>query len=278
MSEPIICEYCGSKSKNKNSLYIHQKGAAKCIKKQVEKLGKPLYELKLENKKEKSKKERKPKEESESESEEEENQEIPFISSSEEGSDIDIQISESEEEEVVVKSKFSNSKILFKNKEPSPPKEKTPPKEEQKHDTDTTPLNTESTPRKSLKHPELMSEINDIKKEVDTKEIISSILTALNSKDNKVLEEIKKMRDELKDRDESLRKTISKLEKTLNDCNPLTIIEIIKRIQAEIESKDDLLQIFKDDLEETLDKYYDLYKKLKDIKYDMEDMVYGDKK
>jgi hypothetical protein len=27
-----------------------------------------------------------------------------------------------------------------------------------------------------------------------------------------------------------------------------------------------------------LEKYYELYKKLKDIKYDMEDMVYGDKK
>ena len=54
MSEPIICEYCGSKSKTKNGLYIHQKGTARCIKMQVEKLGKPLYELKLENKNEKS--------------------------------------------------------------------------------------------------------------------------------------------------------------------------------------------------------------------------------
>jgi hypothetical protein len=270
MSEPIICEYCGSKSKTKNSLYIHQKGTARCIKMQVEKLGKPLYELKLENKKEKSKKEPKvepktePKEESESESEseEDENQEIPFISTSEE-SDVDIQISESEEE--VIKPKFSNAK-LFKKKELTPKEE--PRKEE--------PRNTE--PRKSLKHPELMSEINNVKKEVDTKEIVSSILTALNSKDNKVLEEIKKLRDELKDRDEALRKTITKLEKTLNDCNPLSIIEIIKKIQAEVETKDDLLQIFKEDLEETLDKYYELYKKLKDVKYDMEDMVYGDKK
>jgi chromosome segregation ATPase len=122
-----------------------------------------------------------------------------------------------------------------------------------------------------------MSEVNEVKKqEVD---IVSSILSALNSKDNKVLEEIKKLRDELKDRDEALRKTITKLEKTLTDCNPSSIIEIIKRIQAEVETKDDLLQIFKEDLEETLDKYYELYKKLKDVKYDMEDMVYGkDKK
>lgn len=274
MSEPIICEYCGSKSKTKNGLYIHQKGTAKCIKMQVEKLGKPLYELKLENKKEKEKSKKEPnpkvetKEESESESEEDENQEIPFISSSEE--DIDIQMSESEEE--VIKPKFTNPKLLFKKKESSPPKERTP--KEQHH------ITPEPAPRKSLKHPELMSEVNDVKKqEVDTKEIVSSILSALNSKDNKVLEEIKKLRDELKDRDDSLRKTITKLEKTLTDCNPLSIIEIIKRIQAEVETKDDLLQIFKEDLEETLDKYYELYKKLKDVKYDMEDMVYGkDKK
>ncbi len=276
MSEPIICEYCGSNSKNKNTLYIHQKGAAKCIKMQIEKLGKPLYELKQENKKEKKEKtkvETKAKSDSEndSESEEDENQEIPFISSSED--DIDIQISSDESEsespkEEVVKPKFSNTKLLFKKKELSPAKE-----------------NREITPRKSLKHPELMSEINDIKKQeinIDTKEIVSSILNALNSKDNKVIEEIKKLRDELKNRDEeaqkrdeTLRKSISKLEKTLNDCNPSSTIEIIKRIQAEVETKDDLLQIFKEDLEETLDKYYELYKKLKDIKYDMEDMVYG---
>jgi len=281
MSEYLICEFCNSKSKSKHLLTIHQKGVAKCIKMQIEKLGKPLYEAslkKLENKKDKPKKEPKdePKEESssESESEEDENQEIPFISSSEEESDIDIQMSESEEEtpKEAVKPKFTNSKLLFKKKESSPPKE-------QPHNTPESRI-TEPAPRKSLKHPELMSEVNDVKKqEVDTKEIVSSILSALNTKDNKVLEEIKKLRDELKDRDDALRKTITKLEKTLTDCNPLSIIEIIKRIQAEVETKDDLLQIFKEDLEETLDKYYELYKKLKDVKYDMEDMVYGkDKK
>ena len=269
MSEPIICEYCGSNSKNKNTLYIHQKGAAKCIKMQIEKLGKPLYELKKENKKEKTKVEVKAESSSEEESDEDENQEIPFISSSEEDIDIQISSDESEEEkpkEETVKPKFT----MFKKKVSSPPKEE--------------PRIAEPTPRKSLKHPELMSEINDVKKQ-DTKEIVSTILNALNSKDNKVIEEIKKLRDELKirddeaqKRDETLRKTINKLEKTLNNCNPSSIIEIIKKIQAEVETKDDLLQIFKEDLEETLDKYYELYKKLKDIKYDMEDMVYGKEK
>ena len=38
MSEPLICEYCGSKSKSKTLLNIHQKGVAKCINMQIKKL------------------------------------------------------------------------------------------------------------------------------------------------------------------------------------------------------------------------------------------------
>jgi hypothetical protein len=244
MSEPIICEFCGSKSKGKHLLYIHQKGAAKCIKKQIEKLGKPLYE-----KKEDKKSEPKKEEESDESEEDDENQELPFSSSDE-----DINLSESEPETTFnepVKSKFSIKQNLFKKQAQEEPKE--------------------------------VIKENENTKEIESK--LSLILNTLNSKDNKVLDEIKKLREELKQRDdeaqkrdETLRKNITKLEKVITENNPSSIIETIKRIQAEVETKDDLLQIFKEDLEETLEKYYELYKKLKDIKYDMEDMVYGDKK
>ena len=271
MSEPLICEYCGSKSKNKNLLNIHQKGVAKCIKMQIQKLGKPLYEpKKVEDKKEDTKKE------SEDDESEDENQELPFSSSDD--SDEDINLSESEPEitfKEPVKSKFSIKTNLFKNKAKEEPIKETTPR-----NTETTPRNTETTPRKTLK-PEPNNEVNT--KEIESK--LSLILNTLNSKDNKVLEEIKKLREELKQReeeaqkrDENIRKMISKLEKVIGENNPSSIIEIIKRIQAEVECKDDLLQIFKEDLEETCDKYYELYKKLKDVKYDMEEMVYGKEK
>jgi hypothetical protein len=257
MSEPIMCEFCGSKSKTKALLTIHQKGAAKCIKKQIEKLGKPLYEKK-EDKKSEPKNEPKVESESDNESEEDENQELPFSDSSD-SEDINLSDDESEPETTFsepVKSKFSIKPNLFK-KQPTP---------------------KEVTPR--LK--EVIKE-NENTKEIESK--LSLILNTLNSKDNKVLDEIKKLREELKQReeeaqkrDETLRKNINKLEKVITENNPSSIVETIKRIQAEVETKDDLLQIFKEDLEETLEKYYELYKKLKDIKYDMEDMVYGDKK
>jgi hypothetical protein len=269
MSEPITCEFCGSKSKTKALLVIHQKGAAKCINMQIKKLGKPLYEAslkKVENKKEQPKKES----ESEDESEEDENQEIPLSSES----DDDIHLSESEPEinfkEEPIKSKFSIKTNLFKKQ----------PETITLRNTESTPRNTETTLGKSLIH-EPNNEVNT--KEIESK--LSLILNTLNSKDNKVLDEIKKLREELKQReeeaqkrDENIRKMISKLEKVIGENNPSSIIEIIKRIQAEVESKDELLQIFKEDLEETCDKYYELYKKLKDVKYDMEEMVYGKEK
>ena len=359
MSEPIICEFCGSKSKNKNLLLIHHKGAAKCIKMQLEKLGKPLYEAstkKVEDSKKNVKKQIVKEEESEenTEDEEDQNQEIPFSSSSEEDSDLDIQISEDEEdkninfkesddEERVVKSKFSSAK-LFKNRNrtPSPKKEefKEPPRVPLNNPL---PLNQRTAPidklqelvnqrmaiaskiqrqeppkpepvkeveipipepKKSLKHPELMSSlINEPKQEIskpqlnppsiNNKEVeakLSFILNTLSSKDNKtieeikrlkeeikmrdeenkqrddlknkgVIEEIKKLREELKARDEEAKnrnetiiKSIGKLEKVIDECNPSAMVEIIKKIQAEVESKEELLQIFKEDLDETCEK------------------------
>jgi hypothetical protein len=144
MSEPIICEFCGSKSKNKNLLLTHHKGAAKCIKMQIEKLGKPLYEASKKSVKKQPVKEDKESSEEITEDEEDQNQEIPFSSSSDQESDLDIQISEDEEtkeninfkddsekEDEPVKSKFSSAK-LFKNRNrtPSPKKEefKEPPR------------------------------------------------------------------------------------------------------------------------------------------------------
>lgn len=281
MSE-TVCKYCDSKTKN---LIHHHKNTLKCIKLQVEKLGKPLYDFslkKLENKpsrKPRTIKEKKssPKKEETEESDidvqftdksDEDNSDIEDVNNDIEDitddiEDVNNDIEDITDEDDIEDISDEDNKVEPKNK--SPIKEK-------------------NDIKKSLKHPELMKELssNYDNKEIESK--LTLIINTLNSKDNKVIDEIKKLREELKLRDEeakqrheNLKKTINKFEKLMSDSNPVSIIEIIKRIQAEIESKDELLQIFKDDLEETCDKYYELYKKLKDIKYDMEDMVYGKK-
>ena len=388
MSEPIICEFCGSKSKSKYLLTTHQKNTAKCIKKQVEKLGKPLHSEKKESKKESKKNVKKqPKKEdkeeeieedkeeeneedeeiiisSEESSENEENEEIPF--SSDEESEIsedeeskEINFKESDNEEEVVRSKFSNAK-LFKNtlKKEEPPRlnnplplnqrtapvnklqelinqrmniankiqrQDPPPKPASPKPASPKPESPKPASPKPVKEIEIPKPKQEITKpqvippSINNKEIeakLSLILNALSSKDNKTVEEIKKLKEEMKTRDEETKqqndiknkenrvieeirklreelkardeeaktrnetviKSIGKLEKVIDECNPSAMVEIIKKIQAEVESKEELLQIFKEDLEETCDKYYELYKKLKDVKYDMEEMVYNKKK
>jgi single-stranded DNA-specific DHH superfamily exonuclease len=49
---------------------------------------------------------------------------------------------------------------------------------------------------------------------------------------------------------------------------------ITRKMLAEVESKNDLLDIFRENMEDIVDKHYDLYKKFKYVKEDMEDMVY----
>lgn len=52
------------------------------------------------------------------------------------------------------------------------------------------------------------------------------------------------------------------------------MFSITRKMLAEVESKSELLDIFRENMEDIIDKHYDLYKRFKYVKEDIEDMVY----
>ncbi len=117
----------------------------------------------------------------------------------------------------------------------------------------------------------------DINKNIEKK--ITSSITSLENKVNSLLDVIGKVNN-----------SISALEKRMKSIEPSKDIEkdierimddklhemfyITKKMLAEVESKNDLLDIFRENMEDIVENHYDLYKKFKYIKDDMEDMVY----
>lgn len=295
------CEFCGVTYKHQKRLITHQANTTKCIKLQIKKLGKPLSEI---NKEKNAKvgaptKVEAPKVEDESSSDEDEinfteevssdevdeNEELPFSSSSESSS------SESETDEVykrVDPDKFNN---LFKKKQTTikteiirddqPPEvhkrkieEFLPPKSEK---------NVHSNSQAPVSPPVVQPVIDikalseDINKNIEKK--ITSSITSLENKVNSLLDVIGKVNN-----------SISALEKRMKSMEPPKGVEkdierimddklhemfyITKKMLAEVESKNDLLDIFRENMEDIVENHYDLYKKFKYIKDDMEDMVY----
>jgi len=113
----------------------------------------------------------------------------------------------------------------------------------------------------------------------DINKKITSSITSLENKVNSLLDVIGKVNN-----------SISALEKRMKSIEPPKDVEkdierimddklhdmfyITKKMLAEVESKNDLLDIFRENMEEIVENHYDLYKKFKYIKDDMEDMVY----
>jgi hypothetical protein len=56
------------------------------------------------------------------------------------------------------------------------------------------------------------------------------------------------------------------------------MFSITRKMLAEVESKSELLDIFRENMEDIVDKHYDLYKKFKYVKEDIEDMVYASRR
>lgn len=288
------CEFCGVTYKQQKRLITHQSTSTTCIKLQVKKLGKPLTEI---NKEKKAKVEApvanveppKPVVEDESSSnedeinfteivssDEDENEELPFSSSSESSS------SESETEEVykrVDPSKFNN---LFKKKQTTIKTEiirdDQPPEVHKRKIEEFLPPKAEkvvSSPVDNNIDIKALSE--DINKNIEKK--ITSSITSLENKVNSLLDVIGKVNN-----------SISSLEKRMKSIEPPKGVEkdierimddklhemfyITKKMLAEVESKNDLLDIFRENMEDIIENHYDLYKKFKYIKEDMEDMVY----
>jgi predicted RNase H-like nuclease (RuvC/YqgF family) len=117
----------------------------------------------------------------------------------------------------------------------------------------------------------------DINKNIEKKITLS--ITSLENKVNSLLDVIGKVNN-----------SISALEKRMKSIEPPKDVEkdierimdnklhemfyITKKMLAEVESKNDLLDIFRENMEDIVENHYDLYKKFKYIKDDMEDMVY----
>ena len=125
--------------------------------------------------------------------------------------------------------------------------------------------------------PDIKALSEDINKNIEKK--ITSSITSLENKVNSLLDVIGKVNN-----------SISALEKRMKSIEPPKEVEkdierimddklhemfyITKKMLAEVESKNDLLDIFRENMEDIVENHYDLYKKFKYIKDDMEDMVY----
>jgi hypothetical protein len=297
------CEFCGIPYKHQKRLITHQANTTKCIKLQIKKLGKPLSEIN----KEKNDKVGAPakveapkpvvKDESSSDEDEinfteevssdevDENEELPFSSSSESSS------SESETDEVykrVDPGKFNN---LFKKKQTTIKTEiirdDQPPEVHKRKIEEFLPPKSEKIVSSEQVLPVIPAVVQpvidikglseDINKNIEKK--ITSSITSLENKVNSLLDVIGKVNN-----------SISALEKRMKSMEPPKEVEkdierimddklhemfyITKKMLAEVESKNDLLDIFRENMEDIVENHYDLYKKFKYIKDDMEDMVY----
>ncbi len=293
------CEFCGVSYKHQKRLITHQANTTKCIKLQIKKLGKPLSEI---NKEKNAKVEAptkveapKVKEESSSDEDEinfteevssdDENEELPFSSSSESSS------SESETDEVykrVDPDKFNN---LFKKKQTTikteiirddqPPEvhkrkieEFLPPKSEKN-----VPSNSQAPVSLPVVQPviDIKALSEDINKNIEKK--ITSSITSLENKVNSLLDVIGKVNNSISSLEKRMKsielsKDVEKDIERIMDEKLHEMFYITKKMLAEVESKNDLLDIFRENMEDIVENHYDLYKKFKYIKDDMEDMVY----
>jgi len=279
----IICEFCGDKFGSKSGIYTHQRTIAKCLAIQMEKLGKLKYKpVKEDPSKKKAAKEKpannkpvkqaeKPKEEEVSDEDDvSENDEIPLESSSDDD-DVEIKgMSSSEEETDKEDSDKEDAIKFFKG-------------------MGATKFDNIKTFKKkySTSSREVINDDNNVKEEIKEQPVNNEIndrISKLDSKVGEMMTTIVKVGDSVKKLNDLFSQFITKNDKNIvNDITNkieeifgTTIennVETSKKILAEIDSKNETLEIFKEDIEETCDKYYEIYKKFKSIKEDMEDMV-----
>jgi len=317
MSE-LKCEFCDLILKNKTTLGIHQKNAKRCIELQVKKNGVPVYSNTNKQTKAgrppKNKSsviettERPVEDKLEEEEEIEEDAEIPFSSSSEEESSSSSE--EDEKYERVSQSKFNN---VFKKKyttiKTEVIKNDKPAEVHTKKIEDNNTLQTvdnkivedfsnnlksdlkESVDMQHTNFQQSLSQLeirtSFIEKKMDS--MISNTSDLKNSI-NKLSSQLSSILERLEDNgknEKRIRSLENKMERgniTVNDIERVIddklddMFHLTKKMLAEVESKNELLDIFRDNMDDIVDKHYDLYKKFKYIKEDMEDMVYPKKK
>jgi hypothetical protein len=241
--------------------------------------------------------------ESDDDSEIDENAEIPLSSSSEDESSS----SESEEEEqykvkeqATVKEEFDNienyqrtnpSRLnnLFKKKSTTVKteiiREDQPPEvHKRKIEECLQPVKQEPTDCASNEAP--LDKLGPVTPTIDIKALsedinkkVNSSIVSLETKINSLIDIMGKVTVSIS----SLEKRMKSIEASVDierdierimDDKLDDMFSITRKMLAEVESKSELLDIFRENMEDIVDKHYDLYKKFKYVKEDIEDMVY----
>jgi hypothetical protein len=128
-----------------------------------------------------------------------------------------------------------------------------------------------SEDNKDLKK-EISKIIEDKFTHLETK--VMSSVSKLETKMNSMLDIIGKLEVSNEKRMKSIEKVgINDIERVIDDKLD-DMFHITRKMLAEVESKSELLDIFRENMEDIIDKHYDLYKKFKYVKEDIEDMVY----
>ena len=298
------CEFCNRIFKSRQYLNKHKEKTKTCIDIQIKKLGKPFSEIEKEkihaedaNENEAENEKKIVDEENtsgESEEEIDENAEIPLSSSSEDESSS----SERDDEPYKVED-LSTVKEVFDNIEKY---QKTNPARlnnlfKKKSTTVKTEIINDDQPPEV--HKRIIEEYlpsksptvdikfsgdnQDLKKEIskviedkfshlETK--VMSSVSKLETKMNSMLDIIGKLEASNEKRIKSIEKVgIKDIERIMDDKLD-DMFSITRKMLAEVESKSELLDIFRENMEDIVDKHYDLYKKFKYVKEDIEDMVY----
>ncbi len=132
-----------------------------------------------------------------------------------------------------------------------------------------------------VKFPEDNKDLKEISKVIEDKFIhlenkVMSSVNKLETKMNSMLDIIAKLEAGNEKRMKSIEREkigIKDIENVIDDKLD-DMFSITRKMLAEVESKSELLDIFRENMEDIIEKHYDLYKKFKYVKEDIEDMVY----
>jgi hypothetical protein len=107
---------------------------------------------------------------------------------------------------------------------------------------------------------------------------VMTSVTKLEDKINSMLDIIGKLEAGNEKRMKSIERVgIKDIERVMDEKLD-DMFSITRKMLAEVESKSELLDIFRENMDDIIDKHYDLYKKFKYVKEDIEDMVYSKKR
>lgn len=103
----------------------------------------------------------------------------------------------------------------------------------------------------------------------------NKVMRTIETKMNTILEAVGNFDKKMKSIENKLEKgpSVKDIERVIDDKLD-DMFSMTTKLLADVETKSDLLDIFRENMEDIIEKHYQLYKKFKYIKEDMEDLVY----